>query len=175
MFTNELPPVVATVPLTVYVTLAPTGKLIVSLRLPLPEVRFPDAAPGCHTGKSNRGKVPGNVSTTVAPVTAFVPTFDTTMYNVLACPALPGSRHRFGNCQIDQGRNGILSVAVLFAVLTSVTPLGAVTVAVFTTVPVRSKSPWRSRRTFTELLAAIVMVSAMLPVPLAVFPLPSPL
>src|SRR5204863_9961868 len=75
------------VAVSVYVTLAPTGRLTVSAMLPAPDaVHVPPPAP-THVQLAPLNTA-GNVSVTVAPVTLLGPAFDATIVYVTPVPGV---------------------------------------------------------------------------------------
>ena len=121
---------------SVKVTVAPTGRLTNALMLPAPDAgQVPPPAPTqVHVAPVS---TPGSVSATVAPVTALGPAFDATIVYVTG---LPGTAVNEPSVLVIErsavGLSVSVSVAVLLAGFGSLTPTGAVTVAVLTRVPV---------------------------------------
>src|SRR3954469_4015665 len=113
----------------------PTGRFTVSLMLPLPlAVQVPPLAP---THVQVAVSDAGNVSATVAPVTALGPALLAVIVYVVVPPAVTVATPSV--LVIDRSAVLLivsLSVAELLPGVGSVTPAGAVTVAVFDNVPV---------------------------------------
>src|SRR3954469_12829168 len=113
----------------------PTGRFTVSLMLPLPlAVQVPPLAPRQVQVAVSEA---GNVSATVAPVTALGPALLAVIVYVVVPPAVTVVTPSV--FVIDRSAVGLsvsVSVAELFALFGSVTPAGGVTVAVLLNVPV---------------------------------------
>src|SRR5207245_1762580 len=121
--------------LAVYVVLPPLGRFTVSLMLPLPDaVHVPPPAPThVHVQVSDAG----NVSATVAPVAVLGPAFDAVIVYVTDPPAVAVVTPSV--LVIDRSADApsaSTSVAALLPGVGSVTPPGAVTVAVLLNEPV---------------------------------------
>src|SRR3954451_422165 len=118
--------------------LLPTGIVTVSAIAPLPLAVNPLALPA-PTAVHVAVVIPlGSGSEIVAPVTALGPAFDTTTVYTTLDPGV----YVVDPSVFVTARSALLacvsvSVAELFPGVGSVVPLGAVTVAVFTSVPVR--------------------------------------
>jgi hypothetical protein len=124
------------VALTVYVTEAPAGRLTASEMSPLPEAMqlLPPAATQVQVTPVS---VAGNVSATVAPVTADGPALLAVMVYVTPPPGVAVvTPSVFVIARSALGESVSVSVAELSPGVGSVTPPGAVTVAVFESVPV---------------------------------------
>src|SRR5580765_8766562 len=125
-----------TVQVEVYVTLPPAGRLTVSLMEPAngPAVQVPPPAP---TQVVLQVSEAGNVSATVAPVAALGPALLAVMVYVTEPPGVAVVTPSV--LVMERSALGVsvsLSVAELFAGVLSVTPPGAVTVAVLLSDPV---------------------------------------
>ena len=163
------------VAVSVYVTLAPAGRLTVSAMLPLPDaVHVPPPAPTqVHVAPVSAA---GSVSITVAPLTALGPAFDATIVYVTG---LPGTTLATPSVfVIERSAVGVVasvSVAELFPGVGSVTPAGAATVAALTSVPVAAADSVAVSVYVALAPAGRLTVSAMLPLPDAVHvPPPAP-
>src|ERR1051326_1411083 len=127
-----------TVACTVYVTVAPDGRLNVSLMLPLagPAV-LPVAPPAARLVYDTPVRVAGNVSATVVPGASLGPALVTTIVYVSDVPGVAVAEPSvLVICRSAFGVSGSRSVALLFPVLLSVTAAAAVTVAVLLRLPV---------------------------------------
>ena len=116
----------------------PTGIVsAVSPMLPAPEAVKPEAPPVCVAVKVTPVKTLGKMSLTAAPVTLLGPKLMTTIVYVFPKPGVYAVLLSF-TVTVRSAWNVIVavSVALLLAGLGSVTPFGAVTVAVSDTVPV---------------------------------------
>jgi hypothetical protein len=128
----------ATVPLIVYVTVAPT------FRFAVVEIVFPppDAAPHAAPADATHVHVTpvseaGTESVIVAPVTFDGPAFVTTTVYATAAPGKAlGTLTVLVTPRSARGVTSSVSVAELFPLLTSVVPAGAVTEAVLINVAV---------------------------------------
>src|SRR5581483_6457274 len=113
----------------------PAGMVTVSLMLPLPLALKPLAPPVAV--QVTPVKAAGKVSVTVAPVTLLGPALVTTRVYVSLVPGtavvLPSV---LVICRSAWGVSVSVSVALLFPGLGSITPAGAVTVAVLLRLPV---------------------------------------
>ena len=123
------------VQLAVKVTLPPLGRLTVSLMLPDPEaVQVPPPAPA-HVHVHVRDA--GNVSATVLPVALLGPAFDAVIVYVTEPPGVAVvTPSVFVIARSADAPSASVSVAELLPGVGSVTPAGAVTVAVLLSVPV---------------------------------------
>ena len=120
----------------VYVAVPPTGRFTVSLILPVPEAAHDAPLDATHDQVAPLSAL-GNVSDTVAPVTADGPAFEATIVYVTEVPATSVNEPSvFVIDKSAEPERVSVSVAELFAGVGSVTPPGTLTVAVFDTEPV---------------------------------------
>ena len=125
-----------TVAVSVYVAVPPTGSVTVSLILPTPLAAqlAPELATHDHDAPLS---TPGNASETVPPTTADGPAFDTTIVYVTDVPATSTEEPSvFVINKSAEPTSASVSEAELSAVLVSLTPLGGVKDAMFTSEPV---------------------------------------
>ena len=145
----------------------PTGKFTVSLMLP-----DPDAAHEAPLDATQVHVAPlsalGNVSETVAPVAADGPAFDATIVYVTDVPGTSVAEPSvFEMARSVAVFSVVVSIALLFVEVGSVTPLGTETVAVFDNTPDAVGEMFAVRVYVAVEPTARLTVSLMLPVPLA--------
>src|SRR6185436_4081300 len=120
--------------------------------------------------------VAGKVSVTDAPATLLGPVFETIIVYVSGVPGMAVDWPSvLVICRSACGVSVSVSVALLLPGVGSVTPAGAVTVAVLLKVPVAAGSIVADTTYVMELPGGIVTESLMFPLPLAVKPLAPPL
>ena len=166
---TRLPVAVATtVAVIVKVALAPTGRSTVVLMLPLPLPAAQDPPPaGTHVHVAELS-VAGIVSVTGAATTADGPALEATTAYVTEVPGTSvADPSVFVTDRFAVGVKVSVSVAELLAGVGSVTPAGAATVAVLTSVPVADGEIDAATTNVTEAPTGRPTLALMLPLPAA--------